>query len=73
MVAWKCGKQNVFQLEWAKSDKIFRRDQTLLSASLAMDCGGNERGVNVCKRAWFVSRGFLLIMSHKQLNDAWTT
>jgi hypothetical protein len=73
MVAWKCGKQKVMQPEWAESDKRFRRDQTLLSASVATDRGGNERGVNVCKRAWFVSRGFLPNMSPKQLNDAWTT
>jgi hypothetical protein len=73
MVAWKCGKQKVLQPEWAESDKRFRRDQTLLSASVATDRGGNERAVNVCKRAWFVSRGFLPNMSPKQLNDAWTT
>ena len=73
IVAWKCGKQKVLQPEWAESDKRFRRDQTLLSASVATDRGGNERAVNVCKRAWFVSRGFLPNMSPKQLNDAWTT
>ncbi len=73
MVAWKCGKQKVLQPEWAESDKRFGRDQTLLSASIATDRGGNERGVNVCKRAWFVNRGFLPNMSPKQLNDAWTT
>ena len=63
MVAWKYGKQNVLQPEWAESDKKFRRGQTLLSASVAMDHRGNERGVNVCKRAWFVSRVFLPNMS----------
>ncbi len=42
-------------------------------SSVATDRGGNERGVNVCKRAWFVSRGFLPNMSPKQLNDAWIT
>jgi hypothetical protein len=73
MIDWKYGAQKVLQPEWAKSDKRFRRDQTLLSASVAMDRGGNERAVNVCKRAWFVSRGFLPNMSPKQLNEAWTT
>ena len=43
MVVWKCGKQKVLQPECAESD-------TLLSASVALDHGGNERGVNVCKR-----------------------
>jgi hypothetical protein len=66
MVDWKCGAQKVLQPEWAKSDKRFRRDQTLLSAPVAMDHGGKEGAVNVCKRAWFVSRGFLPNMSPKQ-------
>jgi hypothetical protein len=73
MVAWKCGKQTVLQPEWAVGDGRFRRDQTLLSASVATDRGGNERGVIVCKRAWFVRRGFLPNMPPKQLNDAWMT
>ena len=37
MVAWRCGQQLVLQPEWAESDKQFRRDQTLLSASVATD------------------------------------
>ena len=73
MVAWRCGQQLVLQPEWAESDKQFRRDQTFLSASVATDRGGNERAVKVCKRAWFIRRGFLPNMSPKQLNDAWTT
>jgi hypothetical protein len=66
-------EQKVLESEWAESNKRFRRDQTLLSVSVAMDCGGNEKAVNVCKRAWFVRRGFLPNMSPKQLNEAWTT
>ncbi len=73
MVAWKCGKQKVLQPEWAESDKRFKRDQTLMSASVATDRGGNERAVNVCKWAWSVRRGFLPNISPKQLNKARTT
>ena len=73
MVASRTGKQLVLQPEWAESDKRFGRDQTVLSASVAADRGGNERAVKVCKRAWFISRGFLPNMSPKQLNEAWTT
>jgi hypothetical protein len=64
--AWKCGKQKLLQ-----SDRRLRRDQTLLSASMATDHGGNERGVIMCKRAWFMSRGVLPNMPPKQPNDAW--
>ena len=74
MVAWRTGKQLVLQPEWAESDKRFRRDQTLLSASVAADRGGGgERAVKVCKWVWYISRGFLPNMSPKQLNKAWTT
>jgi len=73
MVAWRCGQLLVLQPEWPENDTQFRRDQTLLSASVATDRGGNERAVKVCKRAWFIRRGFLPNMSPKQLNDAWTT
>jgi hypothetical protein len=47
MVASKCGKQKVLQPEWAESDKRFRRDQTLISASVATDHEGNKREVNM--------------------------
>ena len=35
--------------------------------------GANERAVNVCKRAWFISRGFQESAYPKQLNDTWMT
>ena len=73
MVAWKTGKQHVIQPEWANSDRQFGRDETLRSASVATDRAGNERGVNVCKRAWFISRGFMQNMSPERMNDAWAT
>ena len=73
MVAWKTGKQQVLQPVWAESDRRFGRNETLLSASVATDRAGNERAVNVCKRAWYVSRGFTQNMSPKQMNDAWMT
>jgi len=73
MVAWKCGKQLVLQPEWAESDKHFSRKQTMLSASVATDRAGNERGVNVSKRSWFVERGLTPNMSPQLINDAWTT
>ena len=73
MVAFRTGKQRVLQPVWAESDRRFGRDDTLLTASVASDRGGNERGVNVAKRACFVSRGFGTNSSAEQLNDAWLT
>ena len=71
-VAWRTGNQLVVQPEWAESDKKFGRKKTMLSASVATDRSGNERAVNVCKRAWFVSRGFQQCMTGECMNDAWT-
>ena len=73
MVAWRAGKQLVLQPVWAESDKRFSRGQTLRTASVARDRGGNERAVNVCKRAWYISRGFQENSSAKLLNNAWLT
>ena len=72
-VAWKCGRQHVIQPDWAESDKHFSRSQTLRSASIATDRSGNERGVKVCKRSWFIMRGFTPNMSPTLINNAWTT
>jgi len=47
MAAWKAGKQKVLQPDWANSDRRFNRTETLGSASVASDRGGNERSVNI--------------------------
>lgn len=73
MVAWRAGEQRVLQPVWADSDHRFTRDDTLLTASVATDRGANERAVNVCKRSWFVSRGYMRNSCPKQLDDAWMT
>ena len=73
MAAWKNGKQQVLQPDWAESDRHFNRNQTLGSASVASDRGGNERSVNVSKRAGFISRGFRPNMCPIRFNKAWRT
>ena len=73
LAAHRAGKQRVLQPVWAESDKRFGRDETLLTAAVAHDRGANERAVNVCKRAWYISRGFQRNACPKQLNDAWMT
>ena len=54
LVAHREGEQLVLQSDFAKSNKRFCTSQTLRSASVATDRGGNERAVNVAKRAWFL-------------------
>ena len=72
-VAWKTGRQHVLQPDWAESYEHFSRIQTLRSASIATDCAGNEKGVNVCKRSWFVRRGFTPSMNPILISNAWAT
>ena len=68
LVAHREGGQLVLQPDFAESDKRFSSSQTLRSASVATDRGGNERAVNVAKRAWFLKRGFQSHLSEKQMN-----
>ena len=66
-------EQLVLQPDFAESERRFNRSQTLRSASVASDRGGNERAVNVAKRSWFLKRGFLKNSSAKRMNNAWMT
>ena len=68
-VAHRARKQLVLQPAFAESDKHFNRIQTLLSASVATDRGGNKRTINVAKRSWYVKRGFRPNSDTKQMND----
>ena len=72
-VAHRAGKQLVLQPDFTESDKQFNRNQTLRSAFVATDRGGNEREVNVSKRSWYVKQGFQPNSDPKQMNDAWLT
>lgn len=73
MAAWENGKQLVLQPDFKESDKKFNRDQTISSASVASDRGGNERVVNVSKRAGLISKGFLPGGDHIRFNKVWLT
>ena len=66
-------EQLVLQPDFAESERRFNRSQTLRSASVASDRGGNERAVNVAKRSWFLKRGFQKTSSAKRMNNAWMT
>ena len=56
---------------YAKSDQRFKGSQTLLSASVASDRGGNKRSVNVSKRCGVIKRGFKAGMDAKMFQDTW--
>jgi len=71
MAAWENGKQLVLQPDFKDSDKRFNRDQTISSASVASDRGGNERVVNVSKRAGLISKGFLPNSDPIRFNRVW--
>lgn len=71
MAAWSNGNQRVLQPVWAKSGQRFTRAETIASASVATDRGGNERAVNVAKRPGYINRGFQPNMCPKRLNKVW--
>lgn len=73
MAAWENGKQLVLQPDFKESDKRFNRHQTISSASVASDRGGNERAVNVSKRAGLISKGFQSNSDPVRFNSIWLT
>ena len=56
---------------FVKSDQRFRGRDTLYSASVASDRGGNERTVNVSKRCGIIARGFQPGTDPTMFNDVW--
>jgi hypothetical protein len=54
-VSLKTEKQGVLQPTFAPSDRRFNGRETKILASIASDCGGNERAVNVSKRAAYIN------------------
>ena len=65
------GGQLTLQPVYAKSDQRFKGSETMLSASVASDRGGNERAVNVSKRGGVIKRGFKPSMDAKMFQDSW--
>ena len=72
-VNWRHDGQLTAQPVYGKSDQRFKGSQTMLSASIASDRGGNERAVNVSKRCGVVKRGFKESMDAKMFQDTWIT
>lgn len=65
------GNQLTAQPVFGKSDLRFKGRDTLFSASIASDRGGNERTVNVSKRSGYVKRGYQPGMDPVMFNDVW--
>jgi hypothetical protein len=71
VAAWRKG-QYVLPPRFAKSDQQFTTEHLLSSSAiLASDRGGNERAVNLCKRAGVLQRGLPRNGSTADLDDAW--
>ena len=70
---WRHNKQLIAQPVYGKSDQRFKGEDTLYSASLASDRGGNERGVNVSKRSGVIKKGFGVGMDAHIFQDNWIT
>ena len=71
--AWAMGNQAVLQPQFASADKKFTGNQTLYSASVASDRGGNERAVRLSKQAGFLRRGLQPNSDIDRCCDSWLT
>ena len=69
--ALRAGKQLLLQPFFAKSDQKFNTHQVLTSAAIAADRAGNERAVNVAKRAGMLKRGIRPAESWERICDVW--
>ena len=69
--AHRAGEQECIQPIFAKSDRRFARDETVVSASVAADRSGNERAVNMAKKSGYIKRGLTPAGSPERLNNAW--
>ncbi|KAL9182228.1 hypothetical protein ACHAXT_012880 [Thalassiosira profunda] len=71
--AHQTGGQMVLQPPGSKSERRFKGRETVFAACVAHDRSGNERGVNVSKRAGLFKRGFKQGMNAERFNAAWRT
>ena len=71
--AWRAGKQFVLQPSFGKSDKKFSSIETLRSAAIASDRGGNERAVRLSKMSRELHDVTTGNQSMERLSDIWLT
>ena len=72
LAAWRAGRQLTLQPDFAKSDRRFTSREVLRSAAVASDRSGNERAVNVAKRAGRISRGLQPHQQPRIIADSWS-
>ena len=71
MAAWRAGKQLFLQPAFVRSDRKFNTREVNRSSTVASDRSGNERAVNVAKRAGVLKRGLRPNESPEVIADAW--
>jgi hypothetical protein len=69
--AWRAGKQFVLQPTFAKVDQKFTTYETIRSAAIASDRGGNERAVRLAKMSAYLLNGMKQKQSVETLCDVW--
>ena len=65
------GCQLILQPDFKKSDKKFRREETISSAGIATDRSGNERGVKYSKYSGILARGMKAKNDFAMIDDIW--
>ena len=71
--AWREGKQFVEEPTFAKVDKKFTSYETIRSAAVASDRGGNEHAVRLAKMSSYLHNGTKQNQSTETLCDVWLT
>jgi hypothetical protein len=71
MAAWRAGKQLFLQPAFARSDRKFNTREVNRSSTVAPDRFGNERAVNVAKRAEILNRGLRPNENSDFIADFW--
>ena len=71
LAAWRAGRQLTLQPDFAKSDRKFRRKETLSSAAVASNRAANERAVKMAKLCGYVKRGLSQRQTFARLQKSW--
>ena len=69
--AWRVGQQFVLQPTFAKSDAKFTTNETIRSAAVASDRGGNERAVRLAKMCGYMLNVMNPLQTIETLCDVW--
>ena len=73
LAAWRAGRQLTLQPVFARSDRKFRRKDTLSSAAVAADRSSNERAVRLCKMSSYLHDGMKPHQNMRRVHYTWLT